>query len=172
MSIASPVNDTTYTGPATIHLIAKAKDPNDRISKVEFYQGSTLLKTEYIYPYTYNWINVQPGTYTIKAKAYDDKGLSATSKAVTFTVAETAAANRRSVFSNDKNNIPGLRLSPNPTKNSLNIYTSGLEQNKSSTIFVISGTGVVMKTIHTKLSNQIVQLDVSILAKGAYTVKV
>ncbi|WP_157580753.1 Ig-like domain-containing protein [Segetibacter koreensis] len=172
VSIENPVNDTTYTGPATIHLVAKAKDNNDRISKVEFYNGTSILRTEYIYPYTYNWINVQPGTYIITAKAYDDKGLSATSKAVIFTVTETAAAKRRPISSNNKNNFPALRLSPNPAKNSLNIYTSELEQNKPSTILVISATGVVMKTIHTKLSNQIVQLDVSALAKGVYTVKV
>ncbi|WP_018611551.1 SBBP repeat-containing protein [Segetibacter koreensis] len=171
VNIASPVNDTTYTGPATIHLVAKAKDPNDRISKVELYNGTSILRTEYIYPYTYDWTNVQPGTYTIKAKAYDDKGLSATSEAVTFTVAETVAANRRSIFSNDKNNIPGMRLTPNPTKNSLNIYTSGLEQNKPLTISVISATGVVMKTIHAKFLNQMVQLNVSALERGVYIVK-
>jgi chitodextrinase len=86
VSIASPVDDTTYTGPATIRLIANANDPNDRISKVEFYNGTTLLRTEHYYPYTYWWSNVQAGTYTITAKAYDDKGLSATSAPVTVTV--------------------------------------------------------------------------------------
>ena len=51
--IVRPLDNTTYTGPATIRLIAKAKDPNDKISKVEFYNGTTLLRTEHYYPYTY-----------------------------------------------------------------------------------------------------------------------
>jgi hypothetical protein len=55
VSIVSPVDDTTYTSPATIRLIAKAKDPNDKISKVEFYNGTDLLRTEHYYPYTYTW---------------------------------------------------------------------------------------------------------------------
>jgi hypothetical protein len=52
VSIVSPVNDTTFTGPATIRLIANAKDPNDQISKVEFYNGTTLIRTEHYYPYS------------------------------------------------------------------------------------------------------------------------
>jgi hypothetical protein len=77
-------------------LIAKAKDPNDKISKVEFYNGTTLLRTEHYYPYTYWWSNVQPGTYTITAKAYDDKGLSATSAPVTVTVKDASIVSRPS----------------------------------------------------------------------------
>ena len=45
VSIKSPADDTTYTGPATIRLIANANDPGDKISKVEFYNGNTLLRS-------------------------------------------------------------------------------------------------------------------------------
>ncbi|MEJ7681146.1 MAG: Ig-like domain-containing protein [Segetibacter sp.] len=80
VSIVSPVDDITYyNSPATIPLIAIAKDPNDKISKVEFYNGTSLIRTENYYPYRYTLYNVQAGTYTITAKATDDKGLSATS---------------------------------------------------------------------------------------------
>jgi hypothetical protein len=96
VSIVSPVADTTYTGPATIRLIAKAKDANDKISKVEFYNGTALLRTENYYPYTYTWANVKAGTYTITAKAYDDKGLSATSLPVTVTVTNASIVSRLS----------------------------------------------------------------------------
>ncbi|WP_018615899.1 Ig-like domain-containing protein [Segetibacter koreensis] len=176
VSIVNPVNDTTYTGTATIYLVAKAKDPNDKISKVEFYNGTSILRTEYIYPYTYNWINVQPGTYIITAKAYNDKGLSATSKAVTVNVTNASIISRP-FFVNDKNVLNvnsalSLILIPNPARNTLQVSTNGMRVNKPSMILVISATGVVMKTIHTKLSNQIVQLDVSTLARGVYIVKV
>jgi hypothetical protein len=62
-------------------LKANAKDPGGRITRVEFYNGTILLRTEYKHPYKYVWKNVPAGTYTITAKAYNDKGLSGTSKA-------------------------------------------------------------------------------------------
>ncbi|MEJ7676798.1 MAG: Ig-like domain-containing protein [Segetibacter sp.] len=174
VSIISPVDHTTYTGPATIRLIANAKDPIDRISKVEFYNGTTLLRTEYYYPYTYTWTNVQPGTYTITAKAYDDKGLSATSAPVTVTVTNAAIVSRPS-SENSKTDLNGglsLKLSPVPAGSTLQIYTKGLQQNKPSTISVLSASGVVLKTIQSNASDKVVQLDVSSLASGMYTIKV
>ncbi len=173
VSIVSPVDDTTYTGPANIRLIAKAKDPNDKLSKVEFYSGSALLRTEHYYPYTYWWTNVQPGTYTITAVAYEDKGLSTTSAAITVTVTNTSIVSRPSSVTN-KTNLNGalnLQLSPNPAKNTLQIYTKGLQLNKPSTISVISASGVIMRTMHLNLKT-VVQLDVSSMVSGVYTIKV
>jgi hypothetical protein len=173
VSIVSPIDDTTYTGPATIRLIAKAKDPNDKISKVEFYSGSTLIRTEHYYPYTYTWTDVQPGTYTITAKAYDDKGLSATSKAVKVTVTNASIVSRPSSVNikTDLNDALSLRLSPVPARSTLQIYTKGLQLNRPSTISLMSSSGVLLK-----LSNQMhqieLQLDVSSLASGVYTIKV
>lgn len=173
VSMASPINDTTYSSAATIRLIANAKDPNDRISKVEFYSGTTLLRTEYIYPYTYTWTNVQPGSYTITAKATDDKGLSTTSASVTVTVtAPNVPMVSSRPFSADSKLGLTLKLSPNPASHTLQIYTSGLPQNKPSAISVISASGVVLKTIQSNTLAKIVQLDVSSLVSGVYRVKV
>ncbi len=174
VSIVSPVDDTTYRGPATIRLIANAKDPNDRISKVEFYSGTTLIRTEYYYPYTYTWTNIQPGTYTITAKAYDDKGLSAKSPPVKVKVTNASIVSRSSSIDSktDLNGTLSLRLSPNPASNILHISANGLQQNKPVTISVISASGVVMKVIQSNASNKVVQLDVSSLVSGVYTIKV
>jgi len=174
VNIVSPVDDTTYTSPATIRLIADAEDGNDKISKVEFYNGTTLLRTEYYYPYTYIWTNVKPGTYTITAKAYDDKGLSATSAPVTVTVTNAAMVSRPS-FSNDKtdlNNALSLKLSPVPARSTLQISTKGLQLNKPLTISVISASGVVIKTIQSNNQNKVVQLDVSSMISGVYSLKI
>jgi hypothetical protein len=174
VSIASPADDTTYTGPATILLIANAKDPNDRISKVEFYNGTTLLRTEHYYPYTYWWSNVQPGTYTITAKAYDDKGLSGTSKPIKIKVTNATIVSRPSSVNSktDVNGALSLRLSPVPARSTLQIYTKGLQLNNPSTISVLSSTGVLVKTIQSNASDKFVQLDVSSLVRGVYTIKV
>ncbi|WP_018611675.1 M36 family metallopeptidase [Segetibacter koreensis] len=169
--IISPVDDTTYASPATIRLIAKAKDPNDRISKVEFYNGTSLLRTEYIYPYTYIWKNVQPGTYTITAKAYDVKGLSATSTPVKVTVSGSIVSSRP-IYQKDKTDKIGVTLNPNPASTILNIYTNGLEIGKTSNILVMSATGVVLRKIQSNRLDGVVQIDVSSLVKGVYTVEI
>ncbi len=82
VTITSPASSTTYTAPATINITATATDA-DGIQKVEFYNGATLLGTITASPYNYSWTNVSAGTYSITAKAYDNKGGTKTSTAVT-----------------------------------------------------------------------------------------
>ena len=173
VNIVNPVADTTYTGPATIRLIANTKDSNDRISKVEFYNGTALLRTEYYYPYTYSWTNVQSGAYNITAKAYNDKGHSAISAPVNLTVTNASIVSRPST-ENIKTDLNGLSLTlnPNPARSTLQISTKGLQPDKPSVISVISSAGVVMKTIQSNASNKVVQLNVSSLVSGVYTLKV
>jgi hypothetical protein len=40
-----------------------------------------------------------------------------------------------------------MRLSPNPARSTLQIYTKGLQLNRPSTVSIISASGVLMKTI-------------------------
>ncbi|WP_018617308.1 Ig-like domain-containing protein [Segetibacter koreensis] len=170
VSIVSPVNDTTYTGPATIGLVAQAHDANDRIRKVEFYNGTSLLRTEYIYPYAYNWVNVQPGTYKIVAKAYDAKGLSAVSDPISITVTNATISNGRKPSGVQIVGMKTLRLQPNPARDILIISLTGM-RNKKSTISIISNSGAVIKTMQTS-TNNVIQIDISSLAEGVYFIKV
>ncbi|MDB5257518.1 MAG: large protein [Chitinophagaceae bacterium] len=82
VSITSPVSNATFTAPATINITSTATDA-DGIQKVEFYNGAALLGTVTVSPYNYSWTNVAAGTYSITAKAYDNKGGTKTSTAVT-----------------------------------------------------------------------------------------
>lgn len=76
ITITAPTPNTSYTAPATIHLVANAADSDGSIAKVEFYNGAILLVTLTSAPYTYDWSNVQPGSYSITAVATDDRNLS------------------------------------------------------------------------------------------------
>lgn len=176
VSIVTPVNNATFNISDTIRLIATARDPNDRISKVEFYNDTTLLRTEFYYPYTYTWRNVPVGTYALTAVATDDKGNSDTSDPITILVVvpnEIVVSNKSSsVKLNSSNDLISLKISPNPAHNALQIYTNGLQQNIRSTISVISASGVVFKTIQVNTLSKIVQLDVSSLNAGVYFIKV
>jgi len=88
VSIISPANGATFTAPASITINANASDPDagGSISKVEFYQGATLLNTDNSSPFSFTWTNVPAGNYSLTAKAYDNLNASATSAAVNITV--------------------------------------------------------------------------------------
>jgi hypothetical protein len=84
--LTAPANGTTYTAPAAINLTATAADSDGTVSKVEFYNGATLLGTSTTAPYSYSWTSVVAGTYTLSAKSYDNLNAVATSTAATVTV--------------------------------------------------------------------------------------
>jgi regulation of enolase protein 1 (concanavalin A-like superfamily) len=91
VSLTAPANGASYTAPATVSLTATASDPNGTISKVEFYNGTTLLNSDTTSPYSYSWSNVAAGTYGLRAVAYDNAGASASSATVSITVSTTTS---------------------------------------------------------------------------------
>jgi len=91
--LTSPVSSDVFEDPATITLNASATDLDGTISKVEFYNGTTLLGTDISSPYTYSFTNVAAGTYTLYAKAYDNQGAQASSGSVLITVNSKAISN-------------------------------------------------------------------------------
>ncbi len=86
VSLAAPTANSTYTYGSSVSLEATAADADGSISKVEFYQGSTLISSDNFKPYAMTWVMPNAGTYSLKAVAYDDKNASTESTAVTITV--------------------------------------------------------------------------------------
>ena len=86
VSITAPANGATYTAPASVTINATASDSNGSVTKVDFYQGTTLLGTDTSSPYSYSWTGVAAGTYSLTAKATDNGGAVTTSGAVSITV--------------------------------------------------------------------------------------
>ena len=86
VSLTAPINNATFTAPASISIAANASDVDGTISKVEFYNGNTLLNSDATAPYIYTWTGVNAGTFTITAKATDNAGAVTTSTAATITV--------------------------------------------------------------------------------------
>ncbi|MES2649538.1 MAG: Ig-like domain-containing protein [Bacteroidota bacterium] len=85
-TITSPVNDASFTEPATITIDASAADNDGTVSKVEFYNGATLLGTDNTAPYSFDWTNAPAGNYTISAKATDNDGYTGISNLVKIVV--------------------------------------------------------------------------------------
>ncbi|SFD84050.1 Por secretion system C-terminal sorting domain-containing protein [Chitinophaga sp. CF118] len=101
INITSPTPATTLLKPAKVNIAANVTD-DGTIYKVEFYNGAILLGTVSKAPYTFTWNNVDMGTYTITAKAYDNGKLSTVSQPVTFTVQDNKILSEQyGVYTND-----------------------------------------------------------------------
>jgi len=86
VSLTSPLSGASFIAPAVISLAATASDTDGTISRVEFYRGTTLIGTDTSSPYSFNWTNVSQGTYTLTARAYDNRSAQTTSAGVTVVV--------------------------------------------------------------------------------------
>ena len=86
VSITAPASGASFTAPASISISANASDADGSISKVEFYNGTTLLGSDLTAPYSFSWTNVAAGSYSITARATDNGGLTTTSASVSVQV--------------------------------------------------------------------------------------
>jgi beta-glucanase (GH16 family) len=86
VSITSPANNSSFAPNASILIEATAADLDGTVSKVDFYNGATLLGTDATSPYSFNWTNVPIGNYVLTAKATDNSNLVTTSTAVNVVV--------------------------------------------------------------------------------------
>ncbi len=109
VSITNPPNNATFTAPANITIQVDGSDSDGTISKVEIFNGLNKIDESTSSPYSFNWIGVSPGTYTLTARAIDDDGASTTSAPVSITVTGNA-------------NIPPTVSLTSPTNNS--VFTS------------------------------------------------
>ncbi|MFJ2030582.1 glycoside hydrolase family 48 protein [Streptosporangium sp. NPDC087985] len=91
VGITSPAAGAIFTAPATVNIAANAADSDGTVTKVEFFNGTTLLGTDTTAPYTYSWTNVAAGDYSLTARATDDKGATTTSAPVGISVQANAA---------------------------------------------------------------------------------
>ncbi|WP_051313482.1 glycosyl hydrolase family 8 [Sporocytophaga myxococcoides] len=92
VSLTSPSGDISACQGTSVSLVANATDSDGTISKVEFYNGTTLIATVTSSPYSYSWTNAPVGSLTVTAKAYDDDNAVTTSASRTITVTALPAA--------------------------------------------------------------------------------
>ncbi len=70
----TPASNTTVVKGTTLVINATATDADGSISKVEFYNGTTLLGTDTLSPYAYTLTQASAGQYSLAAVAYDNTG--------------------------------------------------------------------------------------------------
>jgi PKD repeat protein len=90
VSLTAPVNEGSFYAPATVEVAATATPGSGAtVSKVEFYEGATLVGTATTEPFTLTWREVAVGTYSLTAKVTDSLGGMATSNPVAIGVVAT-----------------------------------------------------------------------------------
>jgi sulfur relay (sulfurtransferase) complex TusBCD TusD component (DsrE family) len=86
IALTSPANNTIFAAPATISLAASVTANGHSITKVQFYNGATLLGEDTNAPYAFTWSGVAVGTYSLSAQAVYDAGSTVASTAANVTV--------------------------------------------------------------------------------------
>lgn len=103
VGISSPASGTAYTSAQTVTLTAAATDCLG-VTRVEFYDGATLMGQDTSSPFTFNWTvaNTNNGMHPWRARAYDAAGNVATSMVANLTVSIapsiTAQPTNKTVF--------------------------------------------------------------------------
>ena len=92
VSLTSPASGTTLAALANVTITANASDSDGTVSRVDFYQGMTLIGTDMTAPYSIVWNNVAQGAYSITAKATDNSGVATTSSPSSITVVDFSTA--------------------------------------------------------------------------------
>ena len=87
ITLTQPVAGGNYTAPASVTLAANASDSDGSVTQVEFLANGAVVATVVAAPFTATWSNVPAGTYSITARAWDNRSAVTTSAPVTVTVA-------------------------------------------------------------------------------------
>ena len=91
VSLTAPAADAQFTQGDNVSITANAADADGTISKVEFFNGNTLLGTDTTSPYSFAWTNAPLGSSSLTAKATNDKGTLTVSTSVNINVVMVGA---------------------------------------------------------------------------------
>ncbi|MEV8124293.1 glycoside hydrolase family 48 protein [Streptomyces sp. NPDC085944] len=135
--LTSPEAGAVYSQGEAVPLAAtSAAADGATISKVEFYDDTTLLGTDTSSPYTYSASGLTVGSHSLVAKAYDSMGASADSTPVGITVASgptvVASPSQLGVQQGESGSYD-VKLSEQPTAN-VTVTTSRASGNTGLTL--------------------------------------
>jgi len=74
VAITAPGNGTIFAEGGNLAIQATATEPGESIVKVEFYADTTKIGEVDAAPYNFTWVDPDPGSYQLTAKATDNLG--------------------------------------------------------------------------------------------------
>ncbi len=103
--IATPLNNATFSAPASVSIQVTATDGEGSVTNVEIFANSIRIGADATAPFAFAWNSVPAGAYQLVAVATDNTGLGATSAVVNVTVTT--------------NNLPPLVAFTSPASNAV-----------------------------------------------------
>ena len=91
VTITNPANGVVFAAPANVTIQANAFDTDGNVTNVQFFANSSSVGADTTVPYSIVASNLAAGSYSLKAVAADNGGLSSTSAVVNISVVAPAA---------------------------------------------------------------------------------
>ncbi len=161
VSISNPVKGFKYTAPATVTIDAVASDPDGRITKVEFFNGTVKLAELTTAPYSFTWKDVEAGSYHITAVATDNMNASTTSSVIDIQVEAGIIYDPNAEIFN---------LYPNPNNGHFTIEFIDPMQIDNSRVTILSSGGQAVYTGTISREEILKEFDLSYLKPGIYVI--
>jgi len=160
----SPQSGDEFPYPSDISVTVHASDIDGTIANVKLYINDQFVRQENVAPYEWGMTNqndpllqnLAPGSYTLKALAEDNSGLTSASSLV-ITVKENP-----STFINNQSEMSGLKIFPNPVEDIL--YIESIEEIKYIKLSTTKGLTVLSIPVAAKAYS----LNTSTLNPGIY----
>ena len=112
VNITAPSENASFDAPAMITISANAHDPDGSVSRVDFFEGTTLLGSDNSAPFSFAWSNISAGTYTLTARATDNNGATAVSSPVTIIVIDPNLPSLLSTANTTQSVTQGAAIEP------------------------------------------------------------
>ncbi len=136
VALTSPTNNASFLPETSITLSATASQVNGSITKVEFFNGSTMLGEDRTAPYSIEWTNAPAGTHSLSAKATATNNLTSTSAVAVITVIApnvppvvniVTPGNKAVINANASVNITANATDPNGTVTKVEFYNGSVK---------------------------------------------
>lgn len=160
ISITNPGPVSIFTVPATITLTVEAYDPDGTVSKVEYFNGNTILAQKVTTPWTYVWENVSEGTYFITAVATDNRNTTTSSSSIKIAIKSDTTEYPETEY---------FKLYPNPNEGHFSIEFINPMQSERTRISIIASDGKVIYNDFILREEILKHFDLSFLKPGSYT---
>ena len=158
-----PYDNSVFKVGNTITLSADVTLGGETLDEVAFYEGSNKLGSVSSEPYTFEWADLQLGSYTLSARLTTSEGTDIYSQDVNITVDQLTDVEVAT-------EIPEFSLYPNPTTGLIQItMDASSDESAVVDVYTLQGTKVFSEKITEKA---LVRIDLSNESNGMYLVKV
>ncbi len=136
IALTSPADNAVLAYGTDVAITTTVSDPDQIITKVEFYEGNVLVGTALTAPYGFEWTSVLPGAHTIIAKAIDSEDNVYSSQLIHFTMEDKPTG----ILSSHNRSL--VSIQPNPFTTSATISLNSADKVLFACIYDVNGKQV------------------------------